>query len=297
MALVHRFAWGRIELLEVDADPSGAISAPIGSEATLNVSPGTKWMNLDGGTTWLLGPGLMPDYLGLRSDATAVGPLAGWTDLATAVPIGAPVVALADAALQGPTNQRVVRFTPQTDSLLVRVSGLVKAVAAGEGIQGLNLNLEWGTAAQTVVTGSTDFRVGLHFLDAAGEGLRGVAWEIDGGYMLTNQTFVRVGPTAGTGGANDIVTTAWDAMPSIMLANGTAIANVSMWLRRNADNTIDVWSGVAGRKPLPHYNALAASAGAGFVGVVCYANAGITARVPTVSISSQLAAPAALPWV
>ena len=256
-----------------------------------------EWYNADGGTTWSVIITDNSDANGLRDDLAAIpsAGLGGWTDLATAVPIGAPVVALADAAVVG-TTHRAVRFTPTTDASAVKVSGLVQAVDAGEWIRGLNLNLEWEVDSSVVVTGSTDFRVGLHYLTAAGELLRGVGWEIDAGYMATDQALVRVGPTTGTGGPNDIVTSAWDALPAITLRTGIAVAYLSIWMRRNADNTIDVWAGIPGRKPIPHYASLAAAAGGGFVGVVCYANAGITARVPTVSISSQLAAPTALPW-
>ena len=238
-----------------------------------------------------------PDYNGLYDDDANVI-LSDWTDMDTIVAI-ANVEPLTDLALQGATTQhKRIRFTPILDGAAVKVSGVLQAVPDTEWRRGVNLELEWGfAAANAAITGSTDFRIGFVFLDVNGENLRGLSWEIDAGFLATEQTFIRVVGNPGTIGANDVVTSAWDAV-SILMRTGIATVRTTMWLQRNADSTIGVWCGLAGMKPMKLFTNQAAIASAGYVGVVCYTNAGIDPTlVPTIAIASQLAAPAALPWV
>jgi hypothetical protein len=52
MAVKAQRTVGRILLMEVDADPSGSITAPRGSLASDSTS-GKLYQNTDGGTTWV----------------------------------------------------------------------------------------------------------------------------------------------------------------------------------------------------------------------------------------------------
>lgn len=60
MAVLARITVGPINLLAVDADPTGADSAPQGSFALESVTPHRLWRNTDGATAWDLVVGVNP---------------------------------------------------------------------------------------------------------------------------------------------------------------------------------------------------------------------------------------------
>lgn len=51
MAVKHRITLGNIQLLEVDANPQGAVTAPKGS-AAFDATNAKSYQNLDGSTQW-----------------------------------------------------------------------------------------------------------------------------------------------------------------------------------------------------------------------------------------------------
>lgn len=52
MAIVNRISVGETDVIVVDADPNGVITAPTGSVALLNTGTGTAYVNTDGSTSW-----------------------------------------------------------------------------------------------------------------------------------------------------------------------------------------------------------------------------------------------------
>ncbi len=52
MAVIARITVGRIQILDVDANPNGTATAPKGSIAADNVNA-TLWQNVDGASLWV----------------------------------------------------------------------------------------------------------------------------------------------------------------------------------------------------------------------------------------------------
>jgi len=72
MAVIHRKSLGDIQILTVDADPSGAEAAPVASEARL-IDGSATWINTDGATSWQRNDGRASEARGFTDgDSTSL---------------------------------------------------------------------------------------------------------------------------------------------------------------------------------------------------------------------------------